>query len=142
MTSNNEKALIVERIAIKILQEDERGPYKVHHTTRTPYWTKAGWGSNANDILGVDLLAKRQGERMRYIQVTAGRDVGRKKQALAQIPWDTAYESVEIWRWVDGSGKRLDSRNCKPRPRLYFQIYRLDKGFVLDKSDRIWPKSS
>lgn len=119
--------------------------HKVHRTTRTSRQRRGGrWMSQSNDIFGcIDILAKRAGERMRYIQVTSGSgDIGRKKAKLSRIPWDTQYESVEIWRWVSGKGKKLDDRTGKPSPRMYFQIYRLDKGFVLDKSDRIWPKSN
>ncbi|HUR62432.1 MAG TPA: hypothetical protein VM286_08740 [Candidatus Thermoplasmatota archaeon] len=140
MTSTNEKALIVERIAIKVLRQQG---YAIHHTIRTPYFYRGQWGSNANDLLGcIDILALKPGERIRFIQCTAGRDVGRKKRDLAEVPWDPMHASVEIWRWIDGSGKRMDGRNGKPRARMYFQVYRLDRGFELDKSDRIIPESS
>lgn len=98
--------------------------------------------SGPNDVFGcVDLIAKswpddKRESRTRWIQVTMDRAIGRKKSKLALIPWNIRHDSVEIWRLVDGSGKRLDGRTGKPRDRLYFQIYTLDDAFCLNKNRR------
>lgn len=135
MTSSNGKGREAERKAIQIL---ERLGYVVHRTVRVSIFRRGRWFSQRNDVFGcIDLLAKRRGERMRYIQVTMGGGIGAKRRELATVPWDVEHESVEIWRWIGGAGKRKDARNGKPRPRLYFQVYRLDAAFALNKTDRI-----
>lgn len=134
------KGARIERIAIKHLRSEG---YRVHRTLRSAVRYRRRFVSNGNDLFGsVDLLAKKGGERMKYIQVTATRDKSRKAKRLLEVPWDCSMESVEIWRWVGGKGPRMDGRTGQPRPRFYFQVYRLDSGFRNDKSDRIWPKSS
>ena len=138
--SSSDDGAEIERHAIRILKAHS---YAIDRATRKPRWTKKGWRNpQANDFLGcVDIIAKKKGERMRFIQVTKGRNVGRKKKRLATVPWDTQFESVEIWRWIGGAGKRKDGRNNKLRARMYFQVYRLDRDFELDKSDRIMAES-
>lgn len=128
----------IELRAVHLL---EAQGYRVHRSVRTAVRLRGRWMSHSNDVFGcVDIIAKRAGERMRYIQVCTA-SIGRKKEKLALVPWDADRESVEIWRWVGGTGKRIDGRTGEPRARLYFQVYRLERGFELDKSDRIWPKS-
>lgn len=141
LTSNNDKAAHVERIAIGMLRQEG---YTIHRTVRTSQWRDGRWMSHANDIFGcIDIIAKRQGQsepsRTRWIQITYGRGIGQKKKDLAPIPWDPRVDSVEIWRWVDGTGQRIDRRNGLQRDRLYFQVYLLDDGFQLVKPRRIRP---
>ena len=115
------KGTDIEREAIQKLHD--RG-YRVHRTIRTRYRTKTGWGSHSNDVFGcIDLVAKRLDERTRWIQVTATRHIGRKKLELDTVPWAIPHDSVEIWRWV-------------PAGR-YFQVYRADHGYKLQRHDRV-----
>lgn len=108
------KGRILELDAKKLLNAHG---YTVHRTVRTSRFSRRGWISNANDIFGViDLIAKKAGERTRWIQVTSDTAVGAKFQELRQVPWTVAFDSVELWRWVGGS-------------KQHFHIYRLDHGF-------------
>lgn len=140
MTSTSQKGQRAELKAINLL---EAQGYVIHRTLRASIRRQGRWFSLHNDVFGcIDILAKKRGERMRYIQVTSTGGIGKKARDLAQVPWDPHLESIEIWRWVSGAGKRLDGRTGLPRDRLYFQVYRLDRGFVLDKSDRIKAESN
>lgn len=137
--NTNEIGRNVERIAIDILEAEG---YIVHRCIRSGQKRGAFYVSHSNDIFGcVDLLAKKRGERMRFIQVTKDRAIGEKIADLSTVPWDKALESVEIWRWVDGTGKRI-LKNGKIRDRLYFQVYHLDDDFQLDKERRIRPPTA
>ena len=116
----------------------EQQGYTVHRTIRAPYYARGAWGSNSNDVFGcIDLVAKRAGERTRWIQCMSGRHVGAKRRDLAAIPWTLEHDSVEIWRWVPGTGKRIDGRTGAPRVTQYFQVYRADFDFALRKHDRV-----
>lgn len=137
--NTNEIGRNVERIAIDILEAEG---YIVHRCIRSGQKRGAFYVSHSNDIFGcVDLLAKKRGERMRFIQVTKERAIGEKIADLSAVPWDKALESVEIWRWVDGTGKRI-LKNGKIRDRLYFQVYHLDDDFQRDKERRIRPPTA
>lgn len=124
MVNPSGKGTRIEAIARRCL---ERDGYVVRRTIRTPYEIRDGWRSNANDILGCDLVAKRAGERTRWIQVTSGYHIGEKCQDLAKVPWTPAHDSVEIWRWVPGT----------KHPGRYFQVYRLDYNYEPLAHDRI-----
>lgn len=118
-----------EALALRLLEEQG---YVLHRTVRATYRGQLGWRSVSNDVFGcIDLVAKRVGERTRWIQVTAGSNIGEKKTKLATVPWDRGHDSVEIWRWIGGRRDRVDKRNGALRAAQYFQIYRLDDGFQL-----------
>lgn len=110
----------------------------VHRVVRNVSYRGGRHYSNRIDILGcIDIIAKpRQrsdDERTRWIQVTAGRDIGRKIHALEQIPWAQG-DSVEIWRWVGGM-----TRGRQMRPGgLYFQVYRRETRYIPDAADRVY----
>lgn len=96
--------------------------------------------SQSNDVFGcIDLIAKKAGERTRWIQVTADGGIGRKKNDLAEVPWDGLFDSVEIWRWVGTKRGRKDKRTGEKLDDLYFQVYRFDDEFQLNPGDRIRP---
>lgn len=66
------------------------------------------------DIYGCDLIAKKQGEKTRWIQVsTLGQKSSKQKQVL-MFGWTLAYESVELWLRLDG--KRT------------FRVFKLQEG--------------
>lgn len=131
------KGTRVELTAIKALEADG---YTVHRCVRTAYKANGRWYSHANDVFGaVDIIAKRLGERRtRWIQVTADKQVSKKKAKLAAVPWSTDCDSVEIWRWVDGRGPWTDRRG-QPVPRSFFEVYHLDEHFQRNVERRVWP---
>jgi Holliday junction resolvase-like predicted endonuclease len=132
--NNVAKGVRTESLAKKLLESQG---YLVHRVVRTSFSSK-GIPWHPQDIFGcIDLIAKKAGERTRWIQVTAGRSIGRKKESLRKVDWTIDHDSVEIWRWIDGSGPILDKRSGKPRPRRTFVIYRLDQDFDVKRAERI-----
>lgn len=131
---NSAKGTETERRAIRILESDG---YKVHRTTRSHFRATNGQHmSHSNDFFGcVDLIAKRRGERTRWIQVHAGQNVGAKVAKLKEVPWTEEHDSVEVWQWC-GNLPGIDRRTGQPRKGPYFQIYHMDDGFVPSKENR------
>ncbi|MEK6975635.1 MAG: hypothetical protein AABY18_04750 [Candidatus Thermoplasmatota archaeon] len=134
MANTSARGGLVERRAITILESQG---YKVHRCMKTVVRTRFGFRTIGQDVFGcIDLVAKKADEPMtRWIQVTST-SITRKVADLAHVPWNV-HDSVEVWRWVGGKGKRIDARNGKPRPRMYFQVYHRSKDFVPEANDRI-----
>lgn len=117
----------IEARAVAYLEQ--RG-YVVHRTARNAVRRNGRWYSPGNDVWGcIDILAKRHGERVRFIQVTGGGRIAQKRRDLAAVPWDPQWECVEIWQWVHAAG------NAAP---AHFQTYLLDEDFVPDPVNRIF----
>lgn len=57
------------------------------------------------DIYGVDLIAKKLGERTRWIQVSTVSQKSVKEKQVLIFPWTLEHESVELWLRV--TGKRV-----------------------------------
>lgn len=132
--NTSSKGTAIELAAIKVLEAEG---YKVHRCVRTGVRRGPLYISQSNDVFGcIDLVAKRRGERTRWIQVTAHSGIGKKKADLDEVPWDTAFDSVEIWRWVGGASRKHKTTGAFLE-RQYFQVYRLDRAFALDKDDRV-----
>ncbi|HLF16347.1 MAG TPA: hypothetical protein VI796_02810 [Candidatus Thermoplasmatota archaeon] len=128
------KGTQIELLAIKVLESEG---YTVHRAVRTGVRRGPLWISQSNDVFGcIDLVAKKTGERTRWIQVTADGGVGRKKAALAKVPWDPAHDAVEIWRWVGGASRRHKGTG-RVLERQYFQVYHLDDSYALRPERRI-----
>lgn len=122
------KGTRTERIAADLLESEG---YTVHRCIKAVVRKGPRWITIGNDIFGnIDLIAKKQGERTRWIQVTSASSIGRKRADLESTPWEQAHDSVEIWRWV---GPR---RGGLP---AHFQRYLLDEGFALDHANRVFP---
>ncbi|HUR24956.1 MAG TPA: hypothetical protein VM327_02950 [Candidatus Thermoplasmatota archaeon] len=118
----------VEAKAVTIL---EAQGYVVHRCIRNGVKRNGRWYSAGNDIWGcVDIQAKRRGERVRFIQVTSDTGIGKKRLQLEAVPWDSAWECVEIWRWVER----------RAGVAAHFQRYLLEEGYELDPSNRIFPR--
>ncbi len=131
-TSN--KGAAIELLAIKHL---EGLGYTVHRCVRTGMRRGSRWISQSNDVFGcIDLIAKKTGERTRWIQVTADGGIGRKKDKLDAVPWDGLFDSVEIWRWVGGRSRRHKTTG-ELLERQYFQVYHHDDQYALDADRRI-----
>jgi hypothetical protein len=132
--NTSSKGTAIELAAIKVLEAEG---YKVHRCVRTGVKRGPFYFSQSNDVFGcIDLVAKRKGERTRWIQVTADSGVGRKKKDIEEVPWDPVFDSVEIWRWVGGASRKHKTTGAFLE-RQYFQVYRLDHGFELRKDDRV-----
>ncbi|HUR63938.1 MAG TPA: hypothetical protein VM241_05610 [Candidatus Thermoplasmatota archaeon] len=128
------KGTAIELAALKLLEAEG---YKVHRCVRTGVKRGPFYYSQSNDVFGcIDLVAKKRGQRTRWIQVTADSGIGRKKHDLAEVPWDPLYDSVEIWRWVGGN-TRKSKVTGQPLDRQYFQVYHLDDGYELRKDRRV-----
>jgi hypothetical protein len=132
--NTSSKGTAIELAAIKVLEAEG---YKVHRCVRTGVKRGPFWFSQSNDVFGcIDLVGKKRGERTRWIQVTADSGIGRKKKDLDEVPWDPAFDSVEIWRWVGGASRKHKTTGAFLE-RQYFQVYHLDHGFELRKDDRV-----
>ena len=128
------KGTQIELAAIKLLEAEG---YKVHRCVRTGTRRGPIFVSQSNDVFGcIDLVAKRRGERTRWIQVTADSGIGRKKAEMLEVPWDSLHDSVEIWRWVGGNIRKHKTTG-ELLERQYFQLYRLENGFALEPGQRV-----
>lgn len=128
------KGTAIELTAIKML---EAQGYKVHRCVRTGVKRGKLYFSQSNDVFGcIDLVAKKRGQRTRWIQVTADSGIGRKKADLAEVPWDELFDEVEIWRWVGGN-RRKHKTTGEWLERQYFQVYRMDQGYELRPENRL-----
>jgi hypothetical protein len=54
------------------------------------------------DIFGVDLIAKKLGQKTRWIQVSTLTQKSAKQKQVLVFPWTLEYESVELWLRLDG----------------------------------------
>lgn len=134
MVNRNAKGTAIELRAIKML---ESWGYKVHRCVRTGVQRGKMYFSQNNDVFGcIDLIAKKHGERTRWVQVTADGGVGRKKDDLAEVPWDPLFDQVEIWRWVGGAARKHKTTGAL-LDRQYFQVYKLEEGYELRADNRI-----
>lgn len=109
----------IEIQARDVLQTDG---WLVHRVTRASHHVGGGrYVNNANDVFACDLICKKAGHETRWIQVTGGRAIGRKKANLELVPWHE-NDDVEIWRFV-GGGRRIDGRTGDRRGPDYFLVY-------------------
>lgn len=128
------KGTAIELRAIRLLQAEG---YTIHRCVRTGVKRGGLYISQSNDIFGcIDLVAKKRGERTRWIQVTAHSGIGKKKEDLAKVPWDPIHDSVEIWRWVGGNARKHKTSG-EWLDRQYFQLYHLDDDYALDAERRV-----
>jgi hypothetical protein len=54
------------------------------------------------DIFGVDLIAKKLGQKTRWIQVSTLTQKSAKQKQVLIFPWTLEHESVELWLRLDG----------------------------------------
>jgi hypothetical protein len=132
--NTSSKGQRVELLAIKLLEAEG---YKVHRCVRSGAKRGALWISQSNDVFGcIDLVAKKLGQRTRWIQVTADSGIGRKRREMEEVPWDPQFDSVEIWRWVGGATRKHKTTGDW-LARQYFQVYHFDDSFELRPDRRI-----
>jgi hypothetical protein len=133
--NTSKKGQVVELLAIKLLEAEG---YKVHRCIRTGSKRGPLWISQSNDVFGcIDLVAKKLGERTRWIQVTADSGIGRKRKEMDEVPWDPQFDSVEIWRWVGGRRDRKHKTTGATLQGQYFQVYHFDEKYELLATRRI-----
>jgi len=122
MVNTTAKGNRIENYAAKIL---EAQGYVIHKTQRTMRnYGKGSFGSGDNDVFNcVDIIAKKKGERTRWIQVKSTNKKGEVVKKYSVVPWDENYDSPEYWLWFGGRGK------------MYFQIYYWEEDWKLIKDD-------
>jgi hypothetical protein len=54
------------------------------------------------DIFGVDLIAKKLGQKTRWIQVSTLTQKSAKQKQVLVFPWTLEHESVELWLRLEG----------------------------------------
>jgi hypothetical protein len=54
------------------------------------------------DIYGCDLIAKKHGQKTRWIQVSTVAQKSAKQKQVLEFPWTLEYESVELWLRIEG----------------------------------------
>lgn len=134
--NTSSKGTKIELLAIKILEAEG---YKVHRCVRTGVSRGGRYFSQSNDVFGcIDLVAKKRGERTRWVQVTAHGGIGQKKKDLSEVPWDPLFDSVEIWRWVGGRARKHKTTG-EMLERQYFQVYHHDEDYELRPDRRLRP---
>lgn len=127
--NNNRKGNKAE-LEVKRLLEAQG--YYVHRTVRTNHH---GFVNAPNDIFGCDIIAKKEGERTRWIQVTCDGHIGRKKAELALVPWDSQHDSVEVWRRV--GIKRKHKVTGETPDSMYYVVYHRDDMFDLKLAKKV-----
>lgn len=101
--------------------------YKVHRTVRSSHY------GLANDIFGcIDIIAKKRGERTRWIQVTAGGGIGEKVEDIEEMAdaWDPDLDSVEVWMWKGIKQKKGVTR-ARWESKRYFQVRRRERDYAI-----------
>lgn len=76
--------------------------WKVFRQHRKPLFIKGRMVTIGADIFGADIVAKKQGEKTRYVQVSTVENKSKKEAQLLEHPVTIAYESIELWLRVDG----------------------------------------
>lgn len=57
---------------------------------------------SGRDIFGCDLIAKKAGEKTRWIQVSTVTQKSAKEKQICVFPWTLEHESPELWLRIDG----------------------------------------
>jgi len=81
----------------------EMSGWQVFRCHRKPIFMKGRMITKGADIFGCDLVAKKLGEKSRWIQVSV---VGARSAKVKQVlifPWTLEYEQVELWLRVKGN---------------------------------------
>ena len=54
------------------------------------------------DVYGCDLIAKKKGQKTRWIQVSTVPQKSTKQKQVLAFPWTLEHESVELWLRLEG----------------------------------------
>lgn len=99
MSAATQKGNQFEREVKEIL---EAQGWKVFRQHRKPLFMKGKMITIGADIFGADIVAKKTGEKTRYIQVSTVENKSKKEAQLREHPITLAYESIELWLRIDG----------------------------------------
>lgn len=80
----------------------ERQEWKVFRQHRKPLFIKGRMITVGADIFGADIVAKKQGQKTRYIQVSTVENKSKKETQLLEHPITLEHEDIELWLRVDG----------------------------------------
>lgn len=112
--------------------------YVCHRATASMKNVGKFFVSQANDVFScIDIIAKKKGERTRWIQVTSENvGIGVKAKKMEVVPWTPEHDCVEVWQYHGG-------RTTKSNPNAqYFQVRLLDQDYALKDENRIFLSSS
>lgn len=104
MTST-QKGNNYEREVKEILQEQGwivEGQHRKVMWIRDKYTGQMKMIMAGRDIYGCDLIAKKQGNRSRWIQVSTVTQKSSKQKQVLSFPWTLDYEDVELWLRIEG----------------------------------------
>jgi hypothetical protein len=102
---STQKGNIYEKECKTILEGDG---YLVEGQHRKVMWIRDKYTGEmkmimaGRDIFGVDLIAKKKGERTRWIQVSTLTQKSAKQKQVMVFPWTLEHESVELWLRLEG----------------------------------------
>jgi hypothetical protein len=82
----------------KILETDG---WKVFRQHRKPIFIKGHMVTMGADIFGCDIVAKKEGEIPRWIQVSTVTNKLDKIRQVMEHPWNWEHEKVEVWCRVE-----------------------------------------
>lgn len=88
-----------EREVRDILEHDG---YKIFRCHRKPIFINGKMLTMGADIFGCDIVAKKVGERTRWIQVSTVENKSKKEKQIMEHPLTLAHESFELWLRIDG----------------------------------------
>jgi hypothetical protein len=88
-----------EREVRDILQADG---YKIFRCHRKPIFIKGKMLTMGADIFGCDIVAKKAGEKTRWIQVSTVENKSKKEKQIMEHPLTVHYETYELWLRIDG----------------------------------------
>jgi hypothetical protein len=66
-----------------------------------PIGGKVIWTSCRNDILAMDLVAVKPGEKTLFIQATLHGSVKKRRIEAKDVRWDLAHQCVQLWQKKD-----------------------------------------
>lgn len=105
MMKSTQKGNLYEKEVKTILESDG---YLVEGQHRKVMWIRDKFTGAmkmimaGRDIFGVDLIAKKLGERTRWIQVSTLSQKSAKQKQVLIFPWTLEHESVELWLRLEG----------------------------------------
>lgn len=88
-----------EREAKKLLEAQGYSVFRCH---RKPIFINGKMLTMGADIFGCDIVAKKDGEKPRWIQVSTVENKSKKEKQVLVFPWNLSCESVELWLRITG----------------------------------------
>lgn len=76
--------------------------YKIFRCHRKPIFINGKMLTMGADIFGCDIVAKKAGEKTRWIQVSTVENKSKKEKQVMEHPITLEHESLELWLRIDG----------------------------------------